>query len=179
LRYPNLWGNRTGRSSALKKTKNYRIGIIGTNATIKSRTYVAAIMARVKKAKVFAKACPLLVPLVEEGWINNKVTKEVLSIYLKPLFHKNIDVLVLGCTHYPLLKSEIKKITGTKIALVDSAQSCAESVKVKLENLDLLHSSSDREGNVTVYVTDAPEHFTRLADRFLGSALKSAWKAEL
>ncbi len=168
-----------GVSSALQRTKNYRIGVIGTNATINSRSYTAAIMAQVKKAKVFAKACPLLVPLVEEGWINHKVTLEVLSIYLKPLLNKNIDTLVLGCTHYPLLKSEIKKITGTEIALVDSAQSCAESVKVKLENRGLLHPSTDRKGNVTVYVTDAPEHFTRLADRFLGSALKTAWKAEL
>ncbi|MGC8887558.1 MAG: glutamate racemase [Verrucomicrobiia bacterium] len=169
-----------GVCAAISRTKNHRIGVIGTTATINSNTYTVAIKARDKGARVFARPCPLLVPLVEEGWVNHPVTRQVLTIYLSPLIKNKIDTLILGCTHYPLLKPVIKKIVGDNIALVDSAQVCAQTVKQKLGQLGFLkQSSNSEEGNLIFYTTDAPEHFTRLAKRFLGYPVKSAWKAEL
>src|SRR5262245_7321568 len=113
-----------GVRAALERTRNQRIGVIGTTATIRSRAYSNGILA-VGGAKVFTQACPLLVPLVEEGWLNHSVTLAVLREYLRPMLANRIDTLVLGCTHYPLLKKAIQKVAGKKIALVDSAESCA------------------------------------------------------
>src|ERR1043166_7690656 len=94
-----------GAEAALKRSRNRRIGVIGTSTTIRSQAYSRAILARDDSANVFACACPLLVPLVEEGWINNKITQAVLRAYLSPMLRRRVDTLVLGCTHYPLLKT--------------------------------------------------------------------------
>lgn len=168
-----------GVKCALSMTKNYRIGVIGTNATIMSRTYTTAIKSLNKNAAVFSKPCPLLVPLVEEGWINHPVTRETLKLYLLPLLKRKIDTLILGCTHYPLLKNVIRKIIGNQIGIVDSAEACANYVRSKLCEKNLLNPIADRHGQLLAYVTDSPEHFTHLADRFLGRPIERVWKADL
>lgn len=168
-----------GVRMALKKTRNQRIGIIGTNATIRSQAYTRAILARVDDAEVFARACPLLVPLVEEGWTEHAVTAAVLREYLDPLLRRKIDTLVLGCTHYPLLKKMIGQIVGEGVALVDSAESCAQYVRERLELLNLLRENRRRPGIITPYVTDETERFVELARRFLGPRVPAALKVDL
>src|ERR1051325_3923372 len=129
-----------GACAALEKTHTQRIGVIGTSATIRSQAYSKAILARCDTARVFARACPLLVPLVEEAWNDHPVTLRVLREYLRPLLRHRIDTLVLGCTHYPLLKRAIREVTRGKIALVDSAESCARFARERLSELNLLSS---------------------------------------
>src|SRR4051794_6091266 len=100
-----------GIMAALEQTRSGRIGLIGTSATVRSKAYSNGLLARSDSAQVFAQACPLLVPLVEEGWINHPITQTVLKQYLAPLLRRRIDTLILGCTHYPLLKRAIRKVT--------------------------------------------------------------------
>ena len=168
-----------GVRAALEKTHSHRIGVIGTGATIRSKAYSNGLLARCDTAKVFARACPLLVPLVEEGWTNHPVTRAVLREYLAPLRRHRIDTLILGCTHYPLLKSAIRAVVGRDIALVDSAESCARYVKERLEHLDLLVGNRRRAGTIQPFVTDEADRFAELAKRFLGVPTETAWKVEL
>src|SRR5262249_37851446 len=126
-----------GVRSALDRSTGRRIGVIGTGATIRSKAYSSGLLARSDGVKVFARACPLLVPLVEEGWTNHRVTREILREYLAPLCRRRIDTLILGCTHYPLLKPVIRSVVGRGVYLVDSAESCARYVKERLEHLQL------------------------------------------
>ncbi len=163
---------------ALLRTRNQRIGIIATGATIRSQAYTRGILARVDDANVFARACPLLVPLVEEGWTDHEVTRAVLEEYLRPLLARGIDTLVLGCTHYPLLKKAIRAVVGEGVSLVDSAEACALYVRERLELLNLLREDRHR-GVIRPYVTDEPERFQAMADRFLGVPVKPAVKVQL
>ena len=168
-----------GACAALEKSKNQRIGIIGTSATIRSQAYSKAILARCDTAQVFTRACPLLVPLVEEAWLDHPVTNQVLREYLRPLQRSRIDTLVLGCTHYPLLKDAIRKVTQGNIALVDSAESCADYVKERLTALELLSTNRQRRGTIQPFVTDEVERFDELAARFLGRKTEPACKIDL
>jgi glutamate racemase len=168
-----------GVLAALEKTKTQRIGIIGTNATIRSKAYSSGIIARCDTAKVFARACPLLVPLVEEGWMNHPVTQAVLREYLTPMLKQKVDTLILGCTHYPLLKSAIRKIVGRRVALVDSAESCARYVRESLERKRLLNPNSKRTGTIQPFVTDETDRIAEAAKRFLGVPSEPPWKIEL
>jgi glutamate racemase len=168
-----------GARVALEKTRTQRIGVIATAATIRSRAYQIAIADRAEKARVFARACPLLVPLVEEGWLEHKVTQAVLKEYLLPLLREKIDTLILGCTHYPLLKSAIRNIVGKQVALVDSAECCARFVAEHLAQAKLLNPQRERKGHIHPYVTDTAEQFEKMADRFLGFPVEQAWKVEL
>ena len=168
-----------GVRAALEKTTNQRIGVIGTTATIRSRAYSKAILARCDTAKVFTRACPLLVPLVEEGWIDHRVTREVLREYLAPMRRHGIDTLVLGCTHYPLLKNVIRKVVGDDLTLVDSAESCARFVRERMEHLQLVNTKRRRRGMIQPFVTDDVERFDELAQRFLGIPSEPAWKVDL
>jgi len=168
-----------GARAALAQTRSGRIGVIGTNATIRSHAYNTAILARNDKASIFARACPLLVPLVEEGWVNHAVTSAVLTEYLAPLLAHHIDTLVLGCTHYPLLKPLIQNIVGPEVRLVDSAESCAESVREGLQELGLLSSQRRRPGVIQPFVTDEVERFEDMAARFLGSPTEPPAKVDL
>ncbi len=108
-----------GAQVALRRSRNRRIGVIGTTTTVRSQAYSRAILALDDSAKVFARACPLLVPLVEEGWIKNKITQAILRAYLSPLLRRRIDTLVLGCTHYPLLKKIIRCVVGKEVAVAN------------------------------------------------------------
>jgi glutamate racemase len=168
-----------GARAALDRTRNRRIGVIGTSATIRSQAYPRAILARDDTAQVFARACPLLVPLVEEGRVQDKVALLVLKEYLRPLLRDRIDTLVLGCTHYPLLRPAIQRIVGGKIALVDSAQSCAAYVRERLSLLDILCKKRRRDGGIQPYVTDELERFEESAQRFLGERTEPAWRVDL
>ncbi len=167
-----------GVRAALEKSRTLRIGIIGTSATIRSKAYSNGILARCDTAKVFAQACPLLVPLVEEGWTHHRLTRSILREYLSPLLRHRIDTLILGCTHYPLLKRAIRGVVGKKVALVDSAESCALYVRERLEHLKLL-SSKRRAGAVQPFVTDEADRFAELASHFLGGPTEPAWKVDL
>ena len=168
-----------GARVALQKTKNKTIGVIATSATVRSQAYTRAILARDDEVRIYARACPLLVPLVEEGWLNHAVTRAVLEEYLEPLLRRNIDTLVLGCTHYPLLKTAIRRVVGKRVALVDSADSCARFVRERLEFLGLINVERRRRGHIEPYVTDETERFTELAEKFLGHRIAPAVRIEL
>ncbi len=170
-----------GVRAALERTRNDRIGIIGTSATIRSKAYSNGILARRDAAQVFARACPLLVPLVEEGWTRHRVTDTVLHEYLDPILRHRIDTLILGCTHYPLLKTAIRNVTGTRVSLIDSAESCALDVRDRLSQMKLLAGKRQRAGTIQPFVTDETDQFAQLAKRFLGAAtsVEPAWRVDL
>lgn len=168
-----------GASAALNMSRNQRIGIIGTSATIRSQAYTRCILARNAGAQVFAKACPLLVPLVEEGWMDHPVTVQVLKEYLKPLLRHGIDTLVLGCTHYPLLKPALRKVVNRRLALVDSGASCATDVRERLQSYQLLSQNRRRIGKIWPFVTDEVERFQELAKRFLNARTEPPQKVDL
>ncbi len=168
-----------GARAALAASRNGRIGVIATNATIRSQAYNKAILARDDSVRIIARACPLLVPLVEEGWMQHPVAVRVLREYLSPLLKWGIDTLVLGCTHYPVLKDAIREVTGSRVRLVDSADTCAEFVKERLGHLKLLDTRRRRPGVVHLFVTDEVERFEDFAERFLGEKIVPARKVEL
>lgn len=168
-----------GAKMAVEKTRNHRIGIIGTAATIRSLAYNKEILAWDCHARVFVQSCPLLVTLVEEGWINHRVTRQILNEYLQSFRREKVDTLVLGCTHYPLLKDPIRSVMKRQVALVDSSEACAIYVREKLAKLKLLRKDSLRRGTVRPFVTDEVEHFEKMAARFLTASVGCAAKADL
>jgi len=168
-----------GAQAAVKRSRNRRIGVIGTTTTVRSQAYNRAILARDDSAKVFARACPLLVPLVEEGWTNNKITHAILRAYLSPMLRRRIDTLVLGCTHYPLLKKVIRGVVGKEVALVDSAESCAQFLSERLGGTKLLAGTRRRAGVIQPFVTDEVERFDEMGKRFLGLPTEPGWKVDL
>jgi len=168
-----------GAQAALKRSRNRRIGVIGTTTTVRSQAYSRAILARDDSARVFARACPLLVPLVEEGWTHNKITQTILRAYLSPMLRRGIDTLVLGCTHYPLLKKVIRGVVGREVALVDSAESCAQFLSERLGGTKLLARTRRRAGVIQPFVTDEVERFDEMAKRFLGVPTEAAWRVDL
>ena len=160
-----------GARAAVASTKKRKVGVIGTEATIGSGAYEKAIKKLAPDVTVFSLACPLFVPLVEEGWINNDVAALVAEKYLAPLRGEGIDTLVLGCTHYPLLKSVISKVIGSEIVLIDSARETAKEVADVLAKLKW---KGEGEGLRKYYVTDTPTRFEKIGKLFLGDALLRA-----
>ena len=156
-----------GAAAAVRATKTGRVGVIGTRATIASGAYEHAIKGLKADVEVFSVACPLLVPLIEEGLFEDPVTDQVLTRYLGPLLEQDVDTVVLGCTHYPLLRGAIARIAGPGITLVDSANNCALAVKQLLEEMSL-SAPSDRLGRLDVALTDSTEGFLRTAEEALG-----------
>lgn len=162
-----------GAAEAVKITKNQRIGIIGTRATIASRAYEFAIHRINPEIQTYSKSCPLLVPLAEEGWFDPKVIEFVLKPYLSELKKKDIDTLILGCTHYPLLKQEIQKYVGPKIKLIDSATAVAFKIYDTLkagQQEKKKHSPVIKSNDLHVqfYFSDVPRGFNQLSKRFIG-----------
>lgn len=151
-----------GARAALAQTKTGHIGVIGTRATINSGAYERALRALNPDVRVTARACPLLVPLIEEGWLESPVTDEIIRQYLAPLLQDGIDTLVLGCTHYPLLRGAIARVAGDKVALVDSAENCALAVRDLLTEKTLGVAPTER-GSLRVALTDPPDAFLRVA----------------
>jgi glutamate racemase len=159
-----------GARHAVKMTRNRRIGVIGTPATINSNAYARTIFHHDSSLRVFSQACALFVPLVEEGWLDHPVTRMTAQEYLKPVLAEHIDTLVLGCTHYPLLKALIQEVAGPEIYLVDSAEAMAQNTAELLTERDLanpLRSSPEYR----FCVSDVPNRFQTIAERFLGRSL--------
>jgi glutamate racemase len=153
---------RPGAEAALAATRNGHIGVIGTQATIKSGAYERALRSLSAEVRLSACACPLFVPLIEEGWLQNDITDRVIGQYLEPLMRGGIDTLVLGCTHYPLLREAIARFLGNSVRLVDSAQNCAATV-MQLLGAENLGAPADASGKLSVALTDSPDRFLDVA----------------
>jgi len=156
-----------GAAAAAAKTKNRKIGVIGTQGTIASSSYPKALKAIDENFKIYSKPCPLFVALAEEGYVDKPATKLIAVDYLAELANKNIDTLILGCTHYPLMKNAIAAVMGPKVALIDSAQETAMAVNKTLEQFGLLNPSK-KPGQKRFFVSDSPEKFKKIGERFLG-----------
>ncbi|MFA5725952.1 MAG: glutamate racemase [Candidatus Omnitrophota bacterium] len=160
-----------GAREAVYATQNKRVGVIGTKGTIKSCAYENEIKQLDPRVKVIAAPCPLFVPFVEEGWLSGNVVKSVVKYYLKPLKKAGVDTLILGCTHYPLLKRLIKDEMGENVALIDSAKQVAIEVNNILASEGLLRKEGT--GKHKFFVSDNPEWFSSLAERFLGRPVRN------
>ena len=156
-----------GAREAAKVTRNEKNGIIGTVATVESKLYSKSINMHNAKAQVFGKACPLFVPLVEEGWTKDPVTKEVANRYLAPLKETGIDTLILGCTHYPLLRSMIGDIMGPEVTLVNPAYETTNSLKELLEEQGIANDGNGPLMGHEFYVSDMAERFMEFANSIL------------
>lgn len=167
LRVPVLGVILPGARAAVKATRSRRVGVIGTRATIYSRAYERAIQDLDPEIQVLSQECPLLVPLIEEGWLDDPVSDQVIGRYLDQLVKDQIDTLVLGCTHYPLLRQSIKRFVGPQITLVDSADNCALAVKDLLRKQKLAAPKTNL-GRLRVAVTDASTGFLHVAEKALG-----------
>jgi glutamate racemase len=167
-----------GSRMALSKTHNKKIGVIGTRATISNLAYSKEIKRLNEKAEVFEKPCPLFVPLAEEGWIKHRATYEIAEEYLKELREEEIDTLVLGCTHYPILTEVIQKVIGLNVSLIDSGVASSELIKLELEKFNLI-SDSGTIGSQEYYVSDIPAKFKEVAELFLGREIDHVHKVDL
>jgi glutamate racemase len=167
-----------GVSGALAATRIERIGVIGTRATVMSRAYEKNFADAGRGVKVFTQACPLFVPLVEEGWLDGDVTLRIAERYLEPLKRNGIDTLVLGCTHYPLLKPVLQKVMGEGVTLIDSAEETAKSVKSRLERNGTV-SGRDDSPEPRFFVSDIPHHFQRVGALCLGRNLNDVTQVDL
>jgi glutamate racemase len=165
-----------GAQAAIRCNKNGRIGVIGTKATIGSGAYTQALRALDASVEVYTRPCPLFVPLVEEGWVENEVARATISLYLGSLKHSGIDTLILGCTHYPLLKQAIASFLGPDVSLVDSAEETAHVVQQTLIRTGLARRKGT--GNASFFVTDEPDRFVKVGERFLGHQVESAVRVE-
>lgn len=151
-----------GARAALQATRNQHVGVIGTRATIRSGAYEKALLSTDNHVRVSSRACPLLVPLIEEGLLDDGVTDRVIVRYLEPLVAEGIDTLVLGCTHYPLLSTAIARALGSEITLVDSAANCATAVQETLDRYSL-RSPVKEHGELRVALTDSADNFLNVA----------------
>jgi len=167
-----------GARRAVEVTRSGRIGVIGTAGTIRSSAYSRAIKRLKPDAEVLTRACPLFVPLAEEGWVDNQVARLTAQTYLQELKESAVDTLVLGCTHYPLLKTMIADVMGPGVTLVDSAEETARTVAAILAEKKLLRPPAEK-GNHIYYVSDIPAGFVRVGNRFLGGKLGDVFQVSL
>lgn len=177
-RVPIIGVIEAGVDAALADPNAERIGIIATRGTIRSHAYQHALAQRRTGLIIHGQPAPLLVPLVEEDWIEHPATRLVLRSYLDPLVEKGIDTLMLACTHYPLLIPALREVLPADVRLVDSATTCAEHLRKELEALDLL-APEHGEGKLEVHLTDLSEEFETLARRFLKRAPGRIHRASL
>ena len=166
-----------GARAALNATKRNRIGVIGTVGTIASNAYVNAIRQLDAAATVVSQPCPLFVPLAEEGWVDQEATQLIAKEYLFPLKLQDIDALVLGCTHYPILKNAIAEVMGSGVRLIDSGEAVARDVEQILTERKLINPSK-HTANVQLFVSDIPYKFAEVGQRFLGRTLGKVRRAE-
>jgi len=157
---------KPGAQAAVAATRSQHVGVIGTRATIKSGAYERELRALNPDINVTARACPLLVPLIEEGWLDDGLTDHVIARYLGPLTQEGVDTLVLGCTHYPLLADAIGRFLAGKAKLVDSAHTCAKAVEQLLDRHSL-RAPRGGAASLQVALTDAPDTFLAVARRAL------------
>jgi len=170
---------------ALRTTRFGRIGVIGTQGTIKSQAYIRELKKyepdlykpTEKRAgrsiEIHQEAAPLLVPLVEEGLTKNTVTTKMLKRYLRPLKHANVDSLILGCTHYPLLQKEITRIMGKQCQIISSASSSVDAIERYFKNHPEVEKQISRNGEQIFYTTDSVERFEKLGSKFLGKKIQA------
>lgn len=159
-----------GAVAAVAATRSRQIGVIGTPTTVNSNAYGRAIHTLADDARIYSQACPLFVPLVEEGWLDHEVTRLTAHEYLKPVRAEHVDTLVLGCTHYPLLKPLLQSVMGTDVKLVDSAEAMAARTAALLAELGLANTDPTPP-SYAFYVTDVPVKFQTIGERFLGRSL--------
>lgn len=159
-------------AAAVKATKNGKIGVLGTAATVKSGSHAKKINELMPEAEVTACACSLFVPLVEEGWYSadDVIVTETVKRYLKPIIDAKCDTLILGCTHFPILTAAISKVLGEKVTLIDAGVATAAAVKAFLEE-NGLSNSNDEQATKAFYVSDRPDSFTSTAKTLLGEAI--------
>lgn len=154
------------------KVAKKKIGVIGTKGTVNSRAYEIEIGKINKKFEVLQQACPLLVPLVEEGWQKTDVAKRILRTYLKPLKSAKVDTLILGCTHYPILFKEIQGIMGKRTKVLHSGEIVADSLADYLSRHLEIESKLDKNSNNIFYVTDLSAHYQKLGEEWFGKGIK-------
>jgi len=169
-----------GAKAAIENTRSNKVGVIGTLGTVRSNAYKKALKKIKPSVNVTQDPCPLFVHLAEDGWNKNKIAKMVADEYLKPMKSKNVDTLILGCTHYPLLKDVIQSSVGKKVQLIDSGRETAKEVQKILEKKNLLNTRKMNEKNHSVfYVSDFPHKFKEVSQRFLSKELKYVHKVIL
>jgi len=167
-----------GAKAAVKAARGGSIGVIATEATVQSKAYARAIAKLAVATRVIERACPLFVSLAEEGWAETDVARSVAERYLTDLRTSDVSTLVLGCTHYPILREVIQQTIGEGVCLIDSGEATADEVELLLNEKDLQHEQPKRQSLQRVlgddldhfYVTDAAERFSKVAERFLGVA---------
>lgn len=164
---------KPGAMKAVKTTKNGRIGVIGTPSTIKSNAYTNEIHSLEPEISVYTKACPLFVPLAEEGWVNNKISRSIAVEYLSGLKSFGVDTLILGCTHYPILKETIGSVMGERVTLIDSAEEISSEVLSIIEKNGSLEQSKRGNPKREFYLTDNSDTFLSTANNFLGEKIDS------
>ncbi len=171
LSIPVLGVIEPGARSAVRATKSGRIGVIGTVATIRSGMYEAIIRESLPDAEVMSKPCPLFVPLAEEGWVDGAIPESIAEEYLREFLDRSIDTLVLGCTHYPLLKDAIRRVAGKGVTLVDSAEATGEVV---VDVLNSMHSLNEElpGSRYKFLVSDDPIGFRNVGERFLDASIQ-------
>ena len=167
---PMLGVIKPGAATAVQATRNGKIGVIGTRATVDSCAYATAIHALNPDLAVFQQACPIFVSMVEEGWVDKDVTHMVVKEYLQPLKGQGVDVLLLGCTHYPLMKQAVAQFMGDDVALVDSGSCCAREMERLLHANSMKNNQSEPSAH-TYFVTDMPDKFKQLGEQFLGRTI--------
>ena len=161
-----------GSEAAVKATKNNRIGIIGTRGTINSGSYCKLINKINSNIKVYSEACSLFVQLAEDGWTDNEIAELTAKEYLTGFKKQRVDTMILGCTHYPILKKAIGNVLGSKIKLIDSGEETAKEVKYILAKRNLLNTKK-KKGVHRFFVTDYPNNFHQIAERFLGKKINN------
>lgn len=166
-----------GARAAVDASARGRIGVIGTEATIASGAYEREIRALAPRSEIFARACPLFVPLAEEGWLDNDVARRTVALYLASLRKSGIDAMILGCTHYPLLRPVIGDFLGPSVRIVDSAEETADEVRRLLRERGLLRARG--RGAASFFVTDAVQRFLQVGERFYGASVASAVRVVL
>ena len=167
-----------GARKAVAMTRKGRVGVVGTEGTITSGAYTRAIHALNPAIEVFTAACPLFVPLAEEGWAEHAIAHLAAAEYLAPLIRQGVDTLVLGCTHYPLLKATLRRVLGDSVVLVDSAEETARMVAGLLWERQLARTGCAPR-SPRFFVTDVPARFERVGGAFLGAALEAVTQIEL
>lgn len=166
-----------GAKAAVKATRNGKIGVIGTHATISSGAYERAIRKYRRDVEIIAKPTPLFVPLVEEGWFDNEITYQIALFYLSPLREDGIDTLLLGCTHYPLIKTLLKRIMGEEVKIVDASNETAFEAKELLKTNHLLRE--EQKPHYKFYLSDLVPNFARIGERFLGNPMDDVIRASI
>lgn len=168
-----------GAARVVQTTRSNRVGVIGTETTIRSGAYRSAIFRHNPRVEVWERACPLFVPLVEEGWARDPIAGTVARRYLGELKKGKIDTLLLGCTHYPLLKGVIRRVLSPSVRIIDSAREVAKEVAAILKRGEFLQKPSRSKPEIQFFVTDAPERFQKIGIYFLGHTIRHIQKISL